>query len=376
MNTSSKRRQSRGSAWHWSQTDSWYFTPPGTKRRVPLTDENGRRIRGAHRKQAALLALARRKVDGQWRPSPEPIVAETPLVAKLCSEYIVYCERGASNGTLSREYRDSVVRFLNDWCSYCGAMPVSQINKGHLKHWLESHATWRSPSSHRNAIAAVVAAFNHGQEEHEIPNPLKGYKKPRATPRLQPFSAEDEKLLYGNTDQAFGDFLFAAIHTGLRPFCELGCLTAADVIETERGMMWRVYSSKTKKTRKIPVRTEVAELTRRLLKAAPTADALLFRNTADGPWKRVTGGQRFARIRRRLGWDKNPLKRDLTCYSSRHTFAHRMLSGYWNGGMGCSIEVLAELIGDTPKVAYDHYGKEWGQHYQDPLWTAIGMSGR
>jgi len=50
-----------------------------------------------------------------------------------------------------------------------------------------------------------------------------------------------------------------------------------------------------------------------------------------------------------------------------------MLSGYWNDGQGCSIETLAELIGDTPKVAFDHYGREWGQHYQDPLWTAIGV---
>jgi hypothetical protein len=49
-----------------------------------------------------------------------------------------------------------------------------------------------------------------------------------------------------------------------------------------------------------------------------------------------------------------------------------MLSGFWNNGAGCSIETLAELLGDTPKVAFDHYGKEWGQHYQDPLWAAIG----
>jgi hypothetical protein len=49
-----------------------------------------------------------------------------------------------------------------------------------------------------------------------------------------------------------------------------------------------------------------------------------------------------------------------------------MLSGYWTDGVGCSIETLAELIGDTPKVAFDHYGREWGQHYQDPLWNAIG----
>ena len=50
-----------------------------------------------------------------------------------------------------------------------------------------------------------------------------------------------------------------------------------------------------------------------------------------------------------------------------------MLSGYWNGGAGCSIETLAELLGDTPKVAFDHYGKEWGQHYQEPLWAALGV---
>jgi hypothetical protein len=51
-----------------------------------------------------------------------------------------------------------------------------------------------------------------------------------------------------------------------------------------------------------------------------------------------------------------------------------MLSGYWNNGVGCSIETLAELIGDTPKVAFDHYGREWGQHYQEPLWAAVGMA--
>ena len=36
-----KRRQSHGSAWHWKQTDSWYYTLPGTKKRVPLLDEDG-----------------------------------------------------------------------------------------------------------------------------------------------------------------------------------------------------------------------------------------------------------------------------------------------------------------------------------------------
>jgi len=137
--------------------------------------------------------------------------------------------------------------------------------------------------------------------------------------------------------------------------------------------MWRVYSTKTKKTRKIPVRPEVAELTRRLMKTAPRGAGLpLFRNTKGKPWKRMTGVVRFLTVKKKLGWDTDPVKSKYSCYTCRHTFAHRMLSGYWTGGVGCSIETLAELIGDTPKVAFDHYGKEWGQHYQDPLWAAIG----
>ena len=42
-----------------------------------------------------------------------------------------------------------------------------------------------------------------------------------------------------------------------------------------------------------------------------------------------------------------------------------MLSGIWNNGVGCSIETLAELMGNTPQVAFAHYGREWGQSYQD-----------
>ena len=41
-----QRRQPHGSAWHWKQTDSWYFTQPGAKKRVALFDEDGQRIRG------------------------------------------------------------------------------------------------------------------------------------------------------------------------------------------------------------------------------------------------------------------------------------------------------------------------------------------
>jgi len=325
-----KRRQPHGSAWHWKQTDCWYYTVPGRKKRVPLFDEQGERIRGQENREAAALALAKEKLSWEEEAAGTPGGNGEWLVARVCSEYLQYCERGVAHGTISQGHRDSAASWLNDLCKYCGAGPVAKLKKGHIQKWMEGHPTWRSPATHRSVIAVVLAAFNRVEQMNGIPNPLKGLKKPRSQPRLQSFSAEEEKALYGAAEECFRSFLFAAIHTGLRPFCELARITADDVEQTERGMMWRVYSSKTKKTRKIPVRPEVAELARGAVKAK------------------------------------------YSCYTCRHTFAHRMLSGYWTGGVGCSIEVLAELIGDTPKVAFDHYGREWGQHYQDPLWAAIG----
>jgi integrase len=367
-----QRRQQHGSAWHWRQTDCWYYTQPGTKKRLPLFDEDGQRIRGKENQEVAETALAKVKVANESGVASST-GREPWLVAKVCSEYVQYCERGMANNTISKGHRDNAVAWLNDLCGYCGAVPVGELKKGHVKTWLESHSTWRSPATHRGVIAIVLAAFNYAEEQYEIPNPLKGLKKPASQPRLHSFSQQDEETIYGATEERFRDFLFAGIHTGLRPFCELARVTADDVEENGRGMMWRVYSSKTKKTRKIPVRPEVAELTRKLMKTAPRGSGLpLLRNTKDKPWKRMTGVVRFLTLKKKLGWDQDPTKTKYSCYTCRHTFAHRMLSGYWSGGVGCSIETLAELIGDTPKVAFDHYGKEWGQHYQDPLWAAIG----
>ncbi len=344
------RRQGHGSAWHWKQTDGWYYRLPGTKKRVPLVDEDGQRIRGKESKKAAELALARVRLAGEWRPTAAVPSDEEWLVARVCSEYLQYCERGVANGTLSKGHGDGATWVLNDLCQYCGALPVTQLKKGHIQAWIDSHPKWKSPATHRSAIAIVLAAFNYGEENFDVSNPIKGLKKPQAQPRLQSFSKEEEEAVYRTTDGPFRNFLFAAIHTGLRPFCELAKLTADMVIEGERGMMWRVYASKTKKTRKIPVRPEVAELTRELMQTAPRGSGLpLFRNTQGNPWQKVTGVVRFLGIKKKLGWDTDPVRKKYSCYTCRHTFAHRMLSGYWNGDAGCSIETLAELIGDTPR---------------------------
>ena len=290
------RRQSHGSAWHWNQTDCWYYTLPGSKKRVALFDEDGSRIRGIENKKPAQLALARVKLGQGWRPEAPPASPDERVVAKVCSEYLQYCERGVASDSVSRGHRDTTKWLLNDLCRYCGALPVAELKKGHIKTWMESHAGWKSPATYRSAISVILATFNYAEENHDIPNPLKGLQKPPARPRLQSFSSEDEKALYRAVDKTLRDFLFAAIHTGLRPYCELAKITADDVEEAHRGMMWRVYSSKTKKTRKIPVRPEVAKLTHQLLKTAPRGSGIpIFRTIRGKAWSKVNGVRKLER---------------------------------------------------------------------------------
>ncbi|MBA4192857.1 MAG: hypothetical protein C0467_33265 [Planctomycetaceae bacterium] len=341
---------------------------------MSLLDEDGVRIRGKENKEKARLALARVTLVEQGELAAAPTAGGEWLVARVCSEYIQYCERGVTSKTLSVGHRDTVVAHLNDLCKFCGAVPVHQLKKTHIRTWVESHTGWKSQATERTALTIVIAAFNYCQNNHDVPSPIKGLKKPGSKPRLHSLSKEDEAALLKAATPPFRDFLFAANLTGLRPFCELARLKAEDVEEGPRGMMWRVYSSKTDKTRKIPVRPEVAELTRRLLETAPKGTGkTLFRTVKGKAWSKVHGVHRFIALRKKLEWDKDPVRKKYSCYSCRHTFAHRMLSGFWNEGAGCSVETLAELIGDTPKVAFDHYGREWGQHFQDPLWNAIGV---
>jgi hypothetical protein len=117
------RRQSHGSAWHWKQTDSWYYTLPGCKKRVPLFDEDGNRIRGLDNKKAAQLALARVKLGRGWSPEAPPASPDEWIVAKVCSEYLQYCERGVANGTVSKGHRDGTDWMLTTFASSVALCP-------------------------------------------------------------------------------------------------------------------------------------------------------------------------------------------------------------------------------------------------------------
>ena len=93
--------------------------------------KRGQRIRGKDSKEAAEVALAKEKFT--WASEEDTAAPSGPLlVARACSEYIQYCEQGHAKRTISKSHRDNSLRCLNDLCSFCGALPVARLKKGHI----------------------------------------------------------------------------------------------------------------------------------------------------------------------------------------------------------------------------------------------------
>jgi hypothetical protein len=121
-----QRRQQHGSAWHWKQTDAWYHTEPGTKKRVSQFDENGERIRGKENKETARIALARIKVADELIAQSQQASGDW-TVARVCDVYLADL-----HSTANPEWATQVDRWLNDLCGYCGALKVGEFLKRHL----------------------------------------------------------------------------------------------------------------------------------------------------------------------------------------------------------------------------------------------------
>ena len=318
------------------------------------------------------MALARNQVSDELQISSHP-PAEEWTVAKVFDVYLQDLHI-----TANPEWAKQVERWLNDLCRYCGALTVSEFKKKHLRNWMQRHTTWNH-NSQRNVIASVKAAFNFCCNFDDLEfNPVSGYEKPTATPRVTFFTPEEEQALYDASDDAFGLFIKSCILTGARPYSELAKITADHVVEMEQGMYYLLKArtssgkqghktgKKTGRDRRIMLCEEMEIITRRAMLIAPRGSReTLFKSTRGKDWKRCNCVIRFLALKKKLG-----LSKEKCLYTSRHTFAKRTLSGYYTG-KPVSIEVLAGLLGNTPAVAWRHYA-QWADAYNDPLWEALG----
>jgi integrase len=150
---------------------------------------------------------------------------------------------------------------------------------------------------------------------------------------------------------AFRPFLVCLEATGARPG-ELAHSRAADfnpelgaiVYHADDTRMEGEFSHKTAgrgKSRTIFFTGEALEVIKGLVKKYPTGP--LFRTRFGQPWTKKSITKRFHDLRELSGIPK------LTAYSFRHTLATAWLE------QGKSVDILAELLGNTPAVIRQHY---------------------
>lgn len=379
-----RKRQANGCAWHRKFDDSYYATIDG--RRTRLRDENGRTIKGKDNRAEAELAIARLKLS-----IPQASSEATVLVATVANAYLEHLQ-----ATASAPHLVNATHAMNDFCSFCGALPAADLKKKHVQQWVDMHPSWKSDNTKRSNMIIAMAAFNHAVKEAELlsVNPIMGLKKPAAFARVTYFK-EDEAAEIGEycnrppkkkavSLSPVGVFFRMLLLTGARPFSELAKVTADNLQETDDGMVIRIKAGtdeegnyrhktaqRTGKDRVIYLFPEAEETIRQLEARYPRGSGMaLFRTPRGRAWTRGNGVQRFCQMKKALAWNHDPDKKHLSFYTCRHTFAKRMLSGYWTGQSG-TIETVAGLLGNSPSICFKHYAS-WSDAYNAPLLRAVG----
>ena len=158
------------------------------------------------------------------------------------------------------------------------------------------------------------------------------------------------------------------IRTGMRPM-EYAQLTAEHITDHGDKMefKFRPEEIKTRKARTIRlVDAELIETVRNQMELHKLGP--IFRNRLNRPWIVKSLSRSFTRAKNRA--KKAKFDDDSCLYSCRHTYAKRVLTGYWTG-KPVSIELLAMLMGNSPAVCRANY-LQWSDSYTAPLWEAVG----
>jgi integrase len=347
-----------------------------------LCDSDGNHLRDPNEHEAAVLAYAR-YCTAQAASLPTPV--DDSLVADVCGRYLEHARRVGAEQT----YRMRA-DILFDFCSGFPARfrdrpdqatPSYRIHQGYGNHrwnqlrkidvedWLSAHPRWKST---RAAVQAVRRAFNYCLEQGVITsNPVKGLKATRPGKRVTYFTPEVEEALYGFAKPAIALAIKVCIHTGTRPMCEFGRVEARHVQIDEKGNMVWWFSPKEAKVRNKPrvVRIPrcIVPLVEDAMKKHPTGK--LFRDHHGRPWTNRTLRDAFTKLRQRLLRKGVPIDKSDVMYTCRHTYAKRMLGGYWTA-KPLTIEFLAALMGNSPTICWEHYA-QWCDKYTEPLWESL-----
>lgn len=238
-----------------------------------------------------------------------------------------------------------------------------------MKQWRKNSRTkvpirWTSGTV-ALAIQSLRAALNWAVSSGLIAtNPLKGLKAPRLRSRgrealigrTQQEREENHRAILAASRADFRPFLICLEATGCRPG-ELAAATAKDFREDIGAIVYHAEDTRLEdefihktsrhgKDRTIFLRGEALGIVKDLV--SKNRKGPLFLTRKGVPWNMMAIMRRAWAIREKTGLSQ------FTAYSYRHTYATTWLE------RGGSVDILAEVMGNTPAVIRKHYSHLFG----------------
>jgi integrase len=287
-------------------------------------------------------------------------------VRVVCELFLQHISTRRSAGTLWMRQK-----YLAAFTDALGDVRIRDLTRFAVDAWIDQMRQWRTHphtgkqtrwanGSIRNALSSIQAAFNWASKSGLITkNPLGALPTPTArsrgrealTGRTPAERAANHQKILAAAPKSLRPLLVCLEATGCRPG-ELMNATAADFDADLGAIVY--YANDTRlegefahktarhgKDRIIFLTGEALEIVRGLVEKYPAGP--LFRTRKGTAWKGTKVGNRFDLIRKAIGIQK------LTPYSYRHTFATAWLE------QGESVDILAELLGNSPDIIRKHY---------------------
>lgn len=364
--------------WYRASKDAWYLTVSD-----PTVANGQRQVRiakglAAHKeaenewhKRAAGLAIIKSEQASE-------MLGAAIRIDTICN---LYLENQEDTNALAPKRFRTVRNFLIRFCKCFGADPVGSLEVGgiaRIERWMATHAGWHSPSTRRMVISVIKRPFNWAVQQGTLKsNPIARMKRPRDNIRISLFNDAQVDAIIKNGSPDFVRVFKALLLTGCRPG-EVLTLTADDVRYEHGKPYWFVHHKNEKHTgerrRVYLLFRELQRLTKELAAKYPTGP--LFRSPSGIAWSDKTFCNAFRTATateecRKLGLDKHKTKKrsddveikqyDFIPYTARHTFCHRLMTGYYKDAKGKPIkknsDEVANYIGDSAVMVQRVYGK-------------------
>lgn len=366
-------------------------------RMVALKDEFGETIRSKDASHESLVQAYNRHLALETEGTN--VAGDDLTVADVCRVYMVHCESESADETvrlrggtlfdfctgLPSSFRERIIAEEDIPKAEIegarlhpgfGQIQIKDLKPLHLTQWLDAHPSWNG--SKRTQINGIMSAMNYAAGDNMkliSANPLAGYKKPQWNRRPTYLSPEQEQAFRQHGDWQFNDALSILIRSGMRYGIEFCMIRPHHVKRVKEGLEvhFQPFESKTKRLRiiRIPSGEKIAQEVIRLFDRALDdyqGEGCIFRDKKDRGWTRHSFNNEFNRVKAKVKKAGVELDKHCRPYSTRHTYAKRVLQGFWTG-KATNIETLAKLMGNSPKTCLEYYA-EFVDSYTKPLWDA------